>query len=237
MTACDPTAEAEWSDNLGAFATASAVAAGVLSAEDTSDVAPFEEALIGGVVAERWESFSFDAPGASARRQLQPGCFSPSGPSGDGERRRATSDPRYGQGLAAFGGSEFVPGVSGRMFEDASGVEVGHRRHPSSQQQQQQLAGRLVPGTVGAGCGVNGAGGRAAGGSRLGYYMSAAGAGSSSDRRIAHEGSQPTVASSFGSPETPLFFDGSPRSSLGSSSGGAGGGGGSMEDMFGFMND
>lgn len=235
LTDCDPTAEAEWSDNLGAFATASAVAAGVLSAEDMSDIAPFEEALIGGVAAERWESFSFDAPGASARRQQQPGCFSPSGPSGDGDRRRAASDPRYGQGMAAFGGSEFVPGVSGRMFEGASGVEVGHRLHPSSQ--QQQLAGRSLAGTVGAGSGANVAGGRAAGGSRLGYYMSAAGAGSSSDRRVAHEESQPAVASSFGSPAAPLFLGGSSRSSLGSSPGGAGGGRGNMDDMFGFMND
>ena len=138
LAACDPTTEAEWSDNLDAFATASAVVAGVLSAEDMSDAAPFEEALTGGVVDERWESFSFDAPEASARRQQQPGCFSSPVPTGDGDRRRAVSDSRYGQGLAAFGGSEFVPGVCGRTFEDASGADVGHLRHLSSQQQQQQ---------------------------------------------------------------------------------------------------
>ncbi|CAN0226303.1 unnamed protein product [Laminaria digitata] len=246
LTACDPTVEAEWSDNLDAFATASAVAAGVLSAEDMSDAAPFEDAglLTGGVAAERWERYTFDAPGASARRQQQPGCFSPPGPSGDGDRRRTASDSRYGQGLAAFGGSEFVPGVGGGMFEDASGAEVGHRRHPSSQQhqqqqqQQQQLARRSLAGTVGAGCGVNGAGGRSAGGSRLGFYMSAAGAGSSSDRRVAHEEALPAGTLSFGSPEATLLFGDSSRSSLESSSGGGGGGGGgNMDDMFGFMND
>lgn len=225
LAECDPRAEAEWSDNLDAFATASAVAAGVLSAEDMNDPTPFEDAgLAGGGVsaAERWERYSLDASGASARRQ--PGCFSPPGPSGDGDRRRTASDPRYGQGLA-FCGGEFASRVGGGMFEDASG------RHSSSQQQQ-------LAGTIGGGsCGINGAGGRAAGGSRLGHYMSAAGVGN--DRRIVQAEAQPAGTLSFGSPEAPLFFGGSSRSSLGSSPGGGVGGGGcgNLDDMFGFMND
>lgn len=237
-TAHGAVAQAEWSDNLDAFATASAVAAGVLSTDDmrAGDVAERVAKLAGCGVADSWGGYSLDATkaagaGGGARHAR---WFSTPDASGHSSPRRETQQAapscptaRFGEGLA-FDARPFVPAfvAAPTKFEGASALDL-----------QQPNVGRAVVGASGAG------GSRASGGSRLGFYMSAGGGKTDPASTQQHHGrgvrqqSEELSAAAFGSSygaAPPPFLAASGLSSLGSSSAS---GARKAGDFFGFMGD
>lgn len=192
-------AQAEWSDNMETFATASAVAAGVLSTDDVGavDVAGRLARTPGGGVADSWSGYPLDTaeaagPGGGDRHGRWFPAHSPSGhspPHGEIQRAAPSSSPttRFGEGLS---------------FEGATALDL----------QQQSDVGR---GVVGASSGGGGGGGgsRAAGGSRLGHYMSAAGGKADpaptqhghGSRKQPEESAAATFGSSYGAAPPPFL--------------------------------
>lgn len=168
----DVETEAERSDNLDAFATASAVVAGVLGADDMDDAAPLSPAL--GVrssmdrvpaYADGWREFT---PGGSAAvaspaaARLDSTFSSPRPSSTLGGRLPGSRHVDYGSSGLSFGADPFGyasvgTGECGGVFSNDTG------RSPSV-----TLGGSRL------------GGGRPSGASRLGHYMSSpAGVGSS----------------------------------------------------------